>query len=186
MTDDAIRRARVARGAGRLLRVVTLSVGVAALVGCGSFWPWSGPSKPKPAELPAVNGSARLATAWRVPVGKTGLGFLPVVAAGSVFASSRDGAIVRVDAGTGRVLWRVNVGKPLVGGVGSDGETTVVAAADGALVAFDAEGKQRWTVPLGAEAVSVPVVAEGLVLVRGAVPGPRNCTVVVRSAVKKA
>lgn len=28
--------------------------------------------------------------------------------------------------------------------------------------------------------------AEGLVLVRGAVPGPRNCTVVVRSAVKKA
>jgi large subunit ribosomal protein L3 len=28
--------------------------------------------------------------------------------------------------------------------------------------------------------------AEGLVLVRGAVPGPRNCTVVLRSAVKKA
>ncbi|MBN1241352.1 MAG: 50S ribosomal protein L3 [Spirochaetales bacterium] len=28
--------------------------------------------------------------------------------------------------------------------------------------------------------------AEGLILVRGAVPGPRNCTVVVKSAVKKA
>jgi len=73
---------------------------------------------------------------------------------------------MRVDAATGGVAWRVKLDKRLSAGVGSDGDTVAVAARDGTLLALDGEGKQKWTAALGGEAVTVPAVGLGLVIVR--------------------
>lgn len=144
-----------------LLAVAALAVG--ALGGC-SVWPWS--SQPTLPELPAVSGSARVVIAWSLPMPRGGVGFQPVLAGGSVWAAAGDGTVVRADAASGRTLWRSNAGQALQAGVGSDGELAVVAGRDGSLIALDRDGKPKWSVQTGAEVVTVPSVALGLVLVR--------------------
>ena len=152
---------RIAMTRRAILAVAALAVG--ALGGCG-VWPWS--SKPTLPELPSVSGSARVVLAWSLPMPRGGVGFQPVLAAGSVWAAASDGTVVRADAASGRTLWRSNAGQALQAGVGSDGELAVVAGRDGSLIALDRDGKPKWSVQTGAEVVTVPSVALGLVLVR--------------------
>ncbi len=152
---------RIAMTRRAIVAVAALAVG--ALGGCG-VWPWS--SKPTLPELPWVSGSARVVLAWSLPMPRGGVGFQPVLAAGSVWAAASDGTVVRADAASGRTLWRSNAGQALQAGVGSDGELAVVAGRDGSLIALDRDGRQKWSVQTGAEVVTVPSVALGLVLVR--------------------
>lgn len=148
----------------RRAALVAVSLALAGLGGCG-IWPWSS-SRPALPELPAVSAPANARVAWSVSLPGAGVGFQPVVVGDSLFAAARDGTVVRVDPASGRVQWRSNAGQPLIGGVGSDGETTVVAGRDGSLIALDRDGAPKWSVPSGAEVVTVPSVALGLVLVR--------------------
>lgn len=149
------------------LRLGALALSSATmLAGCGSFWPWSGSSKPKPAEPPAVTAPVPARLAWTVRVGPGGAGFAPAYAGDSVFAAGSDGSVARIDAASGRVLWQVALGKRLSAGVGSDGEIVVVASQDGTLIALDGQGKPKWTAPLVGDASTVPVVGQGLVVVR--------------------
>ncbi len=152
---DAIRRSALL-SAGALA--------LAALGGCG-IWPWSS-SKSRMPELPPLTAAARASLAWSVSLPAAGVGFQPVFAGGSVWAAARDGTVVRVDPASGQPLWRSNAGQPLQAGAGSDGEVVVVAGRDGSLIALDRDGKPKWTAPTGAEVVTVPSVALGLVVVR--------------------
>jgi len=140
------------------------AVALASLGGCG-IWPWSA-SKPPLPDLPPVTAPASARIAWSLSLPGAGVGFQPVVAGGSLFAAARDGTVVRVDPANGRVQWRSNAGQALITGVGSDGETVVVAGQDGSLIALDRDGRPKWSVQTGAEVVTVPSVALGLVLVR--------------------
>ena len=150
-----------------MLRRSALLMGALAMAGCGSFWPWSD-SRPKLPDPPAASASLPARIAWTVKLPAGGVGFAPVVANGALFAAAADGTVVRIDPATGRTVWQVNAGKRLVVGPGSDGEVVVVASRDGTLIALDSAGKPRWSVPLGAEAVSVPSVGLGLAIVRTA------------------
>lgn len=152
-----------ARRAGLLAACAALPL---ALGGCGSFWPWSAPDKPPMPEPPPVTAAVPARVAWTLKLGPAGIGFSPVFAAGSVFAASSDGTVARIDPATGRAVWQVSVGKPLATGVGSDGSLVAVAAIDGTLIVLDADGKPKWTAPLGGKAVTVPAVGLGLVIVR--------------------
>ncbi len=140
------------------------ALALATLGGCG-IWPWSKTKDPLPALAP-LTAPAGARVAWSLPLPGAGVGFQPVAVGASVFAAARDGTVVRVDAASGQVQWRSNAGQRLIGGVGSDGETVVVGGLDGALIALDGNGRPKWTVPTGAEVVTVPSVALGLVLVR--------------------
>lgn len=146
----------------RLLPVLAL---VALLSGCGSWWPWSSsaPKLPDPPS-PTTSLAARVAWSTRLPAG--GVGFAPVVANGAVFVAAADGTLARLDPANGRTVWQINVGKRLTSGPGSDGDTVVVAARDGTLLAFNADAKPMWNTPMGAEAASVPAVGLGVVVLR--------------------
>jgi outer membrane protein assembly factor BamB len=127
---------------------------------------------PKPAS-PQPTGSSLGRVAWQAAAGSMQGGknvapvnFAPVFVAGAIWFSASDGAITRVDPLNGKVTLRVNAGKPLVAGVGCDGDTAVVAAKDGTIIAFDTEGKVRWTAQHTAEAVSVPAVGVGVAVIR--------------------
>jgi outer membrane protein assembly factor BamB len=145
-----------------LRRLATLGL-VLALGGCGVF----GSSRLPPEPLAAPAGTMSVTRAWNVALGaRSGVGFVPAIAGGSVWAATETGVVTRIDAATGRQLWRVDLGMRLTSGVGTDGKTAVVAGRDGSLIALDADGQRLWAAPVGAEIVNPPAVAAGLVLVR--------------------
>jgi outer membrane protein assembly factor BamB len=148
-----------------MLRRSALLAAALITAGCGSFWPWSD-SRPKLPDPPSASTPLPARTLWTYKVPAGGVGFAPIAVNGALFAAAADGTVVRLDPATGRAAWQVNAGKRLVAGPGSDGEVVVVASRDGTLIALDSAGKPRWSVPLGAEAVSVPSVGLGLVIVR--------------------
>jgi outer membrane protein assembly factor BamB len=143
----------------------------ALLAGCSTMeklnpvnWFSSAP-KIKPAELEPISPSATLATLWQSGVGSGG-GYVltPAVVGSSVYAAAQDGTLARFD--NGGQVWRINAGKPVSGGVGSDGQLVVVATPKGEVLAFDSSGKALWTARVTSEVLAAPQIAEGLVLVR--------------------
>jgi outer membrane protein assembly factor BamB len=151
------------RGARVLLLSSVLGVTLSLLAGCSWF---SASTKPVPSELVPLNGKSVVTSLWTVSLGAAGVGFRPVSAGDAVLAASADGTVLRVDAKTGQVIWRQSLPHSLVAGIGSDGDTAVVAARDGSLIALDSTGKTRWSVALGTEVVTVPAAGQGLVVVR--------------------
>ena len=148
-------------GAGRrrtLIGLGGLGAGL-ALTACGT-------ARPKPAEYPAVSGTSVLDSGWRFKIGDTGFGFQPAVVGDAVYAAAGKGWVARLDAATGRSQWEVRLPKGLLAGVGADADRVIVATLDGNVQALDVAGKELWRSPIGSEAVSLPAIGEGLVVVR--------------------
>ena len=106
----------------------------------------SGPSGPKPAELPTIQRPLPVRTLWSTNVGSgERYTFFPVHVGEAVYAAARDGTVTRLAARTGEVRWRANLELQLSGGVGTDGTLVVVASEEGEVVALDAEkGAVKW------------------------------------------
>ncbi|MDB5935359.1 MAG: bamB [Massilia sp.] len=156
------------------MRITQKLVGVSVLAlmaGCStlsSLNPFS--SKPKgnvPAPLVELKGSMAVRTAWKLDIGKANnYAFSPALVGADLIVAGGDGAIARVDATTGRQLWRINAKMPLTAGVGSDGTMLVVGGAKGKVLAFDMDGKPLWTMQASSEVLSAPAVGQGVVVVR--------------------
>jgi outer membrane protein assembly factor BamB len=149
-----------------------VGVGVLALMaGCStlnSLNPFA--SKPKgnvPVPLVELKGSMAVRTAWKLDIGKSNnYIFSPALVGTSVLVAGGDGSIARVEAATGRTLWRIKAPTALSAGVGSDGNIVVVGGVKGTVMAFDMEGKKLWTAQGSSEVLSSPVVGQGVVVVR--------------------
>lgn len=156
------------------MRITHKLVGVSVLAlmtGCStlsSLNPFA--SKPKtnlPAPLVELKGSMAVRTAWKLDIGKaSNYVFTPALVGATLVAAGADGAIARVDAASGRQLWRINAGTGLSAGVGSDGNLVVVGGVKGAVLAFDMDGKPLWTTQASSEVLSAPAVGQGMVVVR--------------------
>jgi outer membrane protein assembly factor BamB len=135
----------------------------AALAGCASA-----PSGPKPAELVKLEHPAAVRQLWTARVGDAGrFVFEPAMVDGAVYAAARDGTVVRLDAASGKELWRASAGMMLSAGVGSDGRLVAVANEEGVVAALDAaSGKPLWQARVSSEVLAAPAVGEGLVVVR--------------------
>jgi len=139
------------------------------LAGCSSLNPFA--SKPDPKKLPAplveIKPTLLVKQVWSAQVGTAGnYIFNSAVDGGAVYAAAADGAVVKLDVATGRVLWRINAGLGLTGGVGAGLGTVVVAGEKGNLFAYDSEGKLRWKIQESSEILSTPAIGAGLVIVR--------------------
>ncbi len=138
--------------------------GVVLLAGC------SGSAGPKMAELSELPASTPVRTLWQARVGEAGDAILfPALAVDGVYAAAQDGTVARFEASAGRESWRVNVGRTLSGGVGSDGTLVAVGTFDGEVIALDGRsGEARWRARVSSEVLSAPVVTGDLVIVRSA------------------
>jgi outer membrane protein assembly factor BamB len=125
-------------------------------------WLWN--SK-KPGPLPDLKASATASVSWSASVGKAVPGFAPIVTNDAIYAASTDGTIVRIDPANGRQVWRISAGKSLSGGVGADATTVAVGTDKGEVLAFDADGKAKWTMRVSTEVIAPPRVADGVVAV---------------------
>ena len=148
-----------------------LVAAVVLLSGCSTvnnFFSLNPPRNP-PAALVEVKPQMAVKNAWTYSIGNGGIyTFSPAVAGDNVYVAAADGSIARLDSASGKALWRINAGKKLTGGVGvsSDGELLVVAAEKGLLMAFDGNGKSRWTAQASSEVLAAPAIGQGLVAVR--------------------
>ena len=143
-----------------MLRFAAASVLFAALAACGS-------KGPKPAPLVDFKPTAQLRVDWRANVGDGGRYlFSPAVYQGSVFAAGSTGDLVRLDAATGKTVWRVNTKAPLSGGVGVGDNLVLVGSAKGVVLAYDLDGKPLWQSTVSSEVLSAPQASGEFVVVR--------------------
>lgn len=118
----------------------------------------SGPSKPVPKELGANIGLIGVKTAWTAQVGPVESSAQPRVVGSQVLLASANGALTALQGETGSVAWQLNVGAPLVSGVGGDGQIAAVMSEAGELIAVSS-GKVLWKQRLGALSLTAPLVA---------------------------
>ena len=135
------------RGAGLAL------VAAVTLAACSS-----GPARVEPAPLAAPAQKVATQLAWSSKVGEAQAPLTMAVAGGRVFVASSSGSVAALDVGTGREVWRANLGAGLSAGVGSDGETAAVITRENQLVALQ-DGRELWRVRLPASAYTAPLVA---------------------------
>ena len=150
------------RIAKRVTTALLLSAAVVALVAC------SGASRArKPAELVPVSNQFELVPVWSIGLGSSEpFNFHPTVVGDAVYAASHRGNLTKLDLMTGNKLWEVSVPDRLSIGPGSDGRTTAVVTTKGMVYAYDANGKPIWSVNVGSEVLTEPVVAGGIVIIR--------------------
>lgn len=150
----------------RIFRGAVAALGALVLGACSMF---SSAPNPRfdPAPLTEYPAGISAHVAWAVSLGSGGgPGFAPQVVGDTVYAATPSGAVAGLDLATGSVRWQANAGKTLSAGVGSDGQLTAVAAADGTVIAFDGQGAEKWRAQASSEVGIPPAVGEGIVAVR--------------------
>jgi outer membrane protein assembly factor BamB len=71
---------------------------------------------------------------------------------------------VRLDAASGRVEWKVSANRTLAAGPGANASLVVVGTDKGDVLAFDTDGKPRWTAHVSSEVIAPPRVADNMVI----------------------
>ncbi len=155
---------------GSWLRKAAILLLALALCACSDFLGSDGgDANPvdKPAPLVAFKRAAKVSILWQKGIGSSGAYvFTPVFADDSVYAANEDGDLLRYDAATGKLIWRVDTRHHLSGGVGAAHNLVLVGDLKGELLAFDNQGYLIWKSWLTSEILSAPQVAEGIVVVR--------------------
>jgi outer membrane protein assembly factor BamB len=138
------------------------------MAGCSSLNPFASKHKGnEPAKLTELKASMAARTAWKLDIGKSRNYMLsPALAGNTIVVASADGNIARVQADSGKELWRIKAGMDLTAGVATDGNLIAVGGAKGMLLAFDMDGKALWKAQLSSEVLSAPSVAHGIVVAR--------------------
>ncbi|MGQ0579951.1 MAG: outer membrane protein assembly factor BamB [Betaproteobacteria bacterium] len=142
------------------LRLAIATLLAFLLGGCGS-------KGPQPAPLPEFKPAAKLRVDWRASVGAAGRYlFAPALFQDGVYAAGAGGEVVRLNAATGKTVWRIDTKSPLSGGVGVSEGMVMVGTAKGAVLAYDLDGKPLWKSTVSSEVLSAPQAGGGLVVVR--------------------
>ena len=120
-----------------------------------------------PVELPEIKPSAQPKIVWNANIGASGdYDFTPAADSGYIYVASAVGEVAKLDAITGKQLWRVNADEKLTGGVGVGPNLVLVGSAKGYVIAYNQAGKLLWKSKVSSEVLSVPRTADGLVVVR--------------------
>ena len=93
-------------------------------------------------------------------------GLLPAVTPRAVYVGNEYGELFRLDAISGKKIWRIDTGFKISGAVGTGENLIVVGGLKGELAAFDEDGKLRWLTKVSSEVLSAPQIADGMVVVR--------------------
>jgi outer membrane protein assembly factor BamB len=154
--------------AARLAATAVLAAG-ALLAGCADDVAKPTPLEPLPAKISGheVWKLSLGGAAFSSLTGSAGFAAQGVTAAGNNFViGALNGALVSVDADTGKENWRADAGGRLSTGIGSDGRFSAVVTRDGDLVTLDG-GKIVWRQHLDRAVVTAPFVAGERVFVLG-------------------
>ncbi|WP_370264417.1 outer membrane protein assembly factor BamB [Limnobacter sp.] len=150
--------------AGMALCMLALVSGCSTLSKLNPF----GSGAVKPAELVAFTPSLNVNTAWKTDIGESEGGyFSPAVFDDTVYLASEKGQVRALNRSNGQVKWTIKTDAKLKAGVAATVDTVAVVDVNNRLLAFDTNGKQKWTTSLGVEVSTVPVGSVSTLLVRG-------------------
>ena len=120
-----------------------------------------------PAKLVEFAQTARFEVRWHGDVGDSGMNLLrPALTGEAIYGASAKGNLTRLDRASGKQVWRIETGITVSGGVGSGGGLVLVGSDKGDVLAYDENGKLLWKSKVPSEVLSVPQVADGVVMVR--------------------
>ena len=122
----------------------------------------SGPAKPVPKPLGPAVGLLGVKLAWSANAGALNVNAEPSAIGSQILLASAAGDVRALDAQSGGAAWTLNVGAPVVSGVGGDGATFAVVTEAGELVVLS-PSKVLWQQRLGASSLTTPLVAGGRV-----------------------
>jgi outer membrane protein assembly factor BamB len=145
-----------------------LPAALLALGGCSTVEGWFGKKDPmRPAELVNFSEMAKFEVRWHADLGDSGANVLqPALTADAVYGASGDGVLTRIERATGKQVWRVDSGVTISGGVGAGEGMVLVGGDKGDVLAYGEDGQLRWKSKVSSEVLSVPRVADGVVIVR--------------------
>lgn len=124
------------------------------------------PTNP-PAELEEFKPTYTAKIDWSNNIGDTGkYDYTPAKDSDAVYAANTDGELTKLDAASGKELWRVDIGEPISGGVGVAAGIIMVGSNKGYVHAYDVAGKLLWKSKVSSEILSVPRYFDGFVIVR--------------------
>ncbi len=161
---------------------VLVQIAALALAGCGGGaaissavdtinpmnWGRSSASS-QMAQLPELANPIAVKTLWQANIGNQQQAiFSPAVTSEGIYAAAGDGSITRLDASSGKQIWRINVGERLTGGVGADRKLLVVGSGKGEVLAFGTNGTALWRAQISSEVLAAPQVADDVVVARSA------------------
>lgn len=149
------------------LFLITLLVVSVITAGCSS----NNDRALKPEPLKEIAGTLDLQFFWSANVGDGGneqyLRLQQVVDEQAVYAADYQGIVTVFDKVNGKVLWTVNLEKPLSSGPTVANGMVVVATLDGEVVTLDIrDGHVIWVGQASSEILAAPLVAQGKVIVR--------------------
>lgn len=128
---------------------------LALLGGCSIF---SSSNAPKPAALETVTPQIAGRQVWNASVGSVQFPLAITARSEQFFVAGSDGAVMALQASSGQVLWRAEVGERLSAGVGSDGRFAAVVTRGNEVVLLEA-GKVLWRKALKTPVTTAPLVA---------------------------
>lgn len=124
-----------------------------------------------PRKLESFTSTVSVQRLWSRSVGdvggKPGLAMSASYLDGRLYAANTRGAILTLDAASGREIARIDTRRSISTTPGVGDGVVAVGTLDGELLVYDlASGGERFSARLSSEALAAPVVAEGRVFVR--------------------
>jgi outer membrane protein assembly factor BamB len=158
----------------RLFRLLTTSVLLLLISGCSTFQEWFGSEEEDataPVELERIDTKVKLKKQWSTKIGDgQGDGFYkitPTLVDGVLYVASSDGEVAAISAVDGDRLWRVELERPLSGGVGYHDRRLYLGGADGSVLQLSADdGVVEWEAPVSGEVLAAPAVSDDWVIVQ--------------------
>ena len=157
-----------------LFRLLTTSVLLLLISGCSTFQEWFGSEEEDataPVELERIDTKVKLKKQWSNKIGDgQGDGFYkitPTLVDGVLYVASSDGEVTAISAADGDRLWRVELERPLSGGVGYHDRSLYLGGADGSVLQLSAnDGVVEWEAAVSGEVLAAPAVSDDWVIVQ--------------------
>ena len=158
----------------KLCRLLTTSILLLLISGCSTFQEWFGSEEEDataPVELERIDTKVKLKKQWSTKVGDgQGDGFYkitPTLVDGVLYVASSDGEVAAISAADGNRLWRVELERPLSGGIGYHDRSLYLGGADGSVLQLSADdGVVEWEAALSGEVLAAPAVSDDWVIVQ--------------------
>ena len=158
----------------KLWRLLTTSALMLLISGCSTFQEWfgsEGEDATAPVQLERIDSKVSLKKRWSSKIGDgQGDGFYkitPTLIDGVIYVASSDGEVAAINAASGARLWRVELERPLSGGVGYHNRSLYLGGADGSVLQLSAEdGAVEWEAAVSGEVLAAPVVSDDWVIVQ--------------------
>jgi len=158
----------------KLFRLLTTSVLLLLISGCSTFQEWFGSEEEDataPVELERIDTKVKLKKQWSTKIGDgQGDGFYkitPTLVDGVLYVASSDGDVAAISAADGDRLWRVELERPLSGGVGYHDRSLYLGGADGSVLQLSADdGVVEWEAAVSGEVLAAPAVSDDWVIVQ--------------------